>query len=293
MQHLFGWLFIATFIVTIVGLIKPSALCIKRLATRLRVFWTGTTALFVFFVLFSAVSPETEDAKQRRLAEETEAKDQERVTALHEAEQARADAETQAKIEAELAAAEKAKERARKDKETREALERKANLEREAKEKAESTPHFSFTVDQFMNRYTKTRKVIGIRPYFLRETKKTDYDEFQVLILQPNEDSQWYFSVKVSKIINTVVAFEYVRFIVKGDDPGELTKQFLTETVAFIVGIEDFDLPDDRLGKRLDDLDFNSVMTEGQETKAYGENVVYKAVFVKAVSMLSLSATPR
>ena len=70
MQDLFGWLFIATVIATIVGLIKPSVLRTKRLATRRRVCGAGMAASFVFFMLIGAIDPKTEDAEQRRLAEE-------------------------------------------------------------------------------------------------------------------------------------------------------------------------------------------------------------------------------
>lgn len=124
-------------IFTLVGLAKPSALRIGWLTTRPRVFAFGACVICILMVVLGSVIPETEEVKQKRLIRETERKEEKRKQDLKDAQQARADAESQAKIEAELAAAARAKEQALKDKEARKALEHKTELERKAKEKSE------------------------------------------------------------------------------------------------------------------------------------------------------------
>ena len=133
-------LVLATFVAMLVGLVKPKTLRIKWLKTRPRVFGMGMLTMFLLTVIFANLIPETEENKQKRLARETE----EQVKALKEAQQARAKAEAQAKIEAELAAAQKAKEQVRKVREAeeqaktlKEAQQARAEAENQAKIEAE------------------------------------------------------------------------------------------------------------------------------------------------------------
>lgn len=94
---LFFWIF------TLVGLAKPSALRIGWLTTRPRVFAFGACVICVLMVVLSNIIPETEEVKQKRLASETAKKEEKHKQDLKDVQQARADAESQAKIEAELA----------------------------------------------------------------------------------------------------------------------------------------------------------------------------------------------
>ena len=220
---------------------------------------------------------------------------EEQAKALKEAQQTRAKAEAQAKIEAELAAAQKAKEQAQKIREAREVREkqeRQAQLEREAQQETDYIV-FPFTVKQFIQRYENSRREMGVRPYHLQITKKTDYDEFQTFVLQPNKNATWFFKTKVTKKTNTIEYVEYIRTIIKDEDTGEVTKQFLTEIAAFIEAVEGPDLPDKGVGKIFTEMDLASVLREGINTTTTAPNVVYEAAFVKTISTIIISARPR
>ena len=279
----------------LVGFVKPKTLRIKWLKTRPQVFGMGMLTMFLLTVIFANVIPETEENKQKRLAKEAQIKEEKRKQDLRAAQQVRAEAEAQAKIEAELAAAQKAKEQAQKIREAREVREkqeRQAQLEREAQQETDYIV-FPFTVKQFIQRYETSRREMGIRPYHLQITKKTDYDEFQTFVLQPNKNATWFFKTKVTKKTNTIEYVEYIRTIIKDEDTGEVTKQFLTEIAAFIEAVEGPDLPDKGVGKIFNKMDLASVLREGINTTTTAPNVVYEAAFVKTISTIIISARPR
>ena len=338
MDFFFALLVLVTFVAMLVGLVKPKTLRIKWLKTRPRVFGMGMLTMLILTIIFANLIPETEENKQKRLAKEAQIKEEKRKQDLREAEQVRADAENQAKIETELAAAQKAKEQVRKvreaeeqaktlkeaqqarakaeaqakietelaaaqkakeqaqkireAREVREKQERQAQLEREAQQETDYIV-FPFTVKQFIQRYENSRREIGVRPYHLQITKKTDYDEFQTFVLQPNENVTWFFKTTVTKKTNTIEYVEYIRTIIKDEDTGEVTKQFLTEIVAFIEAVEGPDIPDKGVGKIFSKMDLTSVLREGINTTTTTKNVVYEAAFAKTISTIIISARPR
>ena len=71
MDYVFLVLILATCIATFVGLIKPTALRIKWLSSRLRVFGIGIVTVFLLLLILGNIIPETEEMRRLRLASES------------------------------------------------------------------------------------------------------------------------------------------------------------------------------------------------------------------------------
>lgn len=329
MGFLIALLIFGTFVAMLVGLIKPKALHIKKLKTRPQVFGLGMLTLLILIVTFANVIPETEENKQKRLAKETQIKEEKRKQDLREAQQVRAEAENQAKIEADLAAAQKAKEQARKIREDREEKERKDKLEREAqkkvrekqqrqaqleREETEKKPdiierntviptvipeetldpkreRFPFTITQLIYRLETGRKIMNVTPHNIEIANTKDHGDFQIYTIGPTDGSTWFIRTTVAKKTRTVYTLQYVRSIIKGKEK-EAGPLFFIDMMVLIPSIEGSSSSESAVMEIFSSMNIKSVVQNGKRTSSAGRSAIYTTVFFKEFATITVSVNP-
>lgn len=163
-------------------------------------------------------------------------------------------------------------------------------LEKMYELKLPTRPDFPFTVSQFRTRFKQARENLLSPPYELRIATKKTIKQMHSYKLSTDEKAEWFFVANVTKETNAVYALTYVRIIIK-DTKEKAGRQFYFDALASIMAIENDFSPDNAM-KRLNDMKFKTVVSEGVSSTTVAKNIEYKASFYKETQAVLLSAKP-